>query len=66
MSEDLYAHIESEKKPDETLGEALERLVGGHSLTEFADDAAEFDRDFSVEDATDRAVGAVAPESRTK
>ena len=58
VSEDLYARIESEKRPDETLGEALERLVGGYSLTEFAEDAAELDLGFSVEAATDGAVDA--------
>ena len=58
VSEDLYARIESEKEPDETLGEALERLVGGYSLTEFAEDAADLDLDFSVEEATDGAVDA--------
>ena len=62
VSEDLYARIESEKEPDETLGEALERLVGGYSLTEFADDAAELDLDFSVEEATDGAVDATPPQ----
>ncbi|MFC6875023.1 hypothetical protein [Halobellus marinus] len=61
VSEDLYARVKSEKRPDETLGEALERLVGGYSLTDFADDAAELDLDFSVEEATDGAVGATPP-----
>jgi len=61
VSEDLYARIESEKEPDETLGEALERLVGGYSLTEFAEDAADLDLDFSVEEATDGAVDATPP-----
>lgn len=61
VSEDLYARIESEKKPDETLGDTLERLVGGYSLTEFSDDAAELDLDFSVEEVTDGAVDATPP-----
>ena len=32
-----------------------------YSLTDFANDAAELDLDFSVEDATDGAVGATYP-----
>ena len=40
VSEDLYARIESEKRPDETLGEALERLIADYTLEQFAADAA--------------------------
>jgi len=40
VSEDLYARIESEKRPEETLGEALERLVDDYTLEDFAADAA--------------------------
>ncbi len=61
VSEDLYARVRSENREDETLGETLERLVGGYSLMEFADDADELDLDFSVEEATDGAVGATPP-----
>jgi predicted CopG family antitoxin len=61
VSDDLYARVRSENREDETLGETLERLVGGYSLTEFADDADELDLDFSVEEATDGAVGATPP-----
>jgi len=61
ISEDLYARVQSENKEGETLSETLERLVGGYSLTDFADDAAELDLDFSVEEATDGAVGATPP-----
>lgn len=61
VSEDLYARVESEKRPDETLGEALERLVDEYTLTDFADDASELNLDFSVEDVTDGAVGATPP-----
>lgn len=61
VSEELYARVESENRDDETLAETLDRLVGGYSLTEFADDAAELDIDESVEEATDGAVGATPP-----
>jgi predicted CopG family antitoxin len=61
VSEDLYARVKSENRGDETLGETLERLVGGYSLTDFADDAAELDLEFSVEEATDGSVSATPP-----
>jgi len=61
VSEELYARVKSENRDDETLAETLDRLVGGYSLTEFADDAAELDIDESVEEATDGAVGATPP-----
>ena len=61
VSEDLYARVKSENRGDETLGETLERLVGGYSLTDFSDDAAELDLDFSVEEATDGSVSATPP-----
>jgi predicted CopG family antitoxin len=66
VSEDLYARVKSENRGDETLGETLERLVGGYSLTDFADDAADLDLAFSVEEATDGTGGATppAPEDR--
>ena len=61
VSEDLYARIKSANRPDETLSETLERLVGEYSLTDFAADADELDLDFSVEDETDGSVGATPP-----
>lgn len=61
VSEDLYARVKSENRDDETLAETLDRLVGGYSLTEFADDAAELELDSSVEEATDGSVGATSP-----
>jgi len=39
ISERLYARIESEKRDDETISEALERMVGGYDLLDFAADA---------------------------
>jgi predicted CopG family antitoxin len=39
ISERLYARIESEKRDNETIGEALERMVGGYGLLDFAEDA---------------------------
>jgi predicted CopG family antitoxin len=61
VSEDLYARVKSEKRSDETLGEALERMVDKYTLTGFAGDAAELDLRFSVEEATDGAVGVTPP-----
>lgn len=61
VSDDLYARVKSENRGDETLGETLERLVDDYSLAEFADDAADLDVDFGVEEATDGAVGATPP-----
>lgn len=61
VSEDLYARVQSENREDETLAETLDRLVGGYSLTDFADGAAELDLEFSVEEATDGSVGATPP-----
>lgn len=61
VSEDLYARVKSENRSDETLAETLDRLVGGYSLTEFADDAADLDLDVSVEEATDGSVSATPP-----
>lgn len=39
ISDRLYARIKSEKRDDETIGEALERMVGGYDLLDFAADA---------------------------
>lgn len=61
VSEDLYARVKSENREGETLAETLDRLVGGYSLTDFADDAAKLDLDVSVEEATDGSVGATPP-----
>jgi predicted CopG family antitoxin len=40
VSERLYARIQNEKRDDETIGEALERMVDGYDLLDFAADAA--------------------------
>lgn len=61
VSEDLYARVKSENRDGETLAETLDRLVGGYSLTDFADDAEELDLDVSIEEATDGSVGATPP-----
>jgi hypothetical protein len=61
ISDRLYAQVKSENRNGETLGETLERLVGDYSLVDFADDVAEAEPDFSVEEATDGAVGATPP-----
>ncbi|KAB7515635.1 hypothetical protein DM867_00350 [Halosegnis rubeus] len=61
VDEDLHAYIKSERRDGETLNETLKRLLDGYSLSQFADDAAELDLDFSVEEATDGAVDATPP-----
>jgi len=61
VSEDLYARVKSENREDETLSETLDRLVGGYSLIDFADDAEDLDLDVSIEEATDGSVGATPP-----
>jgi hypothetical protein len=63
VSEDLYARVTSENREGETLAETLDRLVGGYSLTDFADDTAELTLDMSVEEVTDGSVGATPPGS---
>lgn len=63
VSEDLYARVKSENREGETLAETLDRLVGGYSLTDFADDATELDLEVSVEDVTDGSVSATPPGS---
>ncbi|MFB6176928.1 MAG: hypothetical protein ABEI99_07260 [Halobaculum sp.] len=61
ISETLYARVEAANRPDETLGETLEGLVDDYSLTDFAEDMAENDPEFSVEEATDGAVDVTPP-----
>lgn len=38
ISEGLYARVEDEKREGESFSEALERMVGGYGLLDFADD----------------------------
>jgi hypothetical protein len=40
VSERLYARVKGEKRDDETMGEALERMVDDYGLIDFADDVA--------------------------
>lgn len=61
ISEDLYARLQSNNREDETLGETLERLLDEYTLTDFADDTAELDIEFSVREATDGAVDVTPP-----
>lgn len=61
VSDDLYARVKAANRDGETLAETLDRLVGGYSLTDFADDATALDLDASVEEATDGSVGATPP-----
>ena len=54
VSEDLHGRLRSANRPNETLGETVERLVDGYSLTTFADDADDLDLAVGVAGATDR------------
>lgn len=36
LDEDVYERIKSEKRPDETFSETVERLIGGASLLDLA------------------------------
>lgn len=57
VSEDLYARIRSENRAGETLGETLERLVGGRSLAELGnvfDEARAAQIREAVDEADDR------------
>lgn len=38
VSERLYARVEAEKREGESFSDALERMVGGYGLLDFADD----------------------------
>ena len=62
VSEDLHARVKSQNREGETLGETLERLVDDYTLLDFANDAAELDLDFSVEEAVDGAVEVTPPD----
>lgn len=53
--------MKPETREGETLGETLERLVKDHSLTDFADDAADIDAGFSVAEATDGSTSVTPP-----
>ncbi|SDY95043.1 antitoxin VapB family protein [Halopenitus persicus] len=36
LEEDVYERIKSEKRPDETFSETVDRLIGGRSLLDLA------------------------------
>lgn len=38
VSERLYARVENEKREDETFSDALERMVDGYGLLDFAEE----------------------------
>lgn len=54
IDEDVYERIKSEKRPDETFSETIERLVGGASLLDLvgilSEEEADAFRD-AIEDA---------------
>jgi len=50
VSERLYARVEDEKREGESFSDALERMVDGYDLLDFADDVAD------VSDAWDTAA----------
>jgi hypothetical protein len=64
VSERLYARVEDEKRADESIGEALERMVDDYGLTDFADDVGDAAESWDTEaleaefEADDRAARA--------
>jgi predicted CopG family antitoxin len=57
VSDNLYARVKSETREGETMGEALERMVGGVSLLDLAD-GDEYDEETArmMTEATERAA----------
>lgn len=45
LDEDVYERIKSRKRDDETFSEAIDRLTGGYTLLDFADDDPGIDPD---------------------
>lgn len=43
VSDRLYARVKSEKRDDETMGEALERMTNDFSLLDVVDEDREYD-----------------------
>ena len=43
LDENVYEHIRAHKRDDETFSEAIERLISGYSLVDFAGGLAETD-----------------------
>ena len=37
LDEDVYERVKAAKRPDETFSEAVDRLIGGYSLVDFAE-----------------------------
>lgn len=65
IDEDLYERIRAHKRDDETFSEAIERLIGGRSLLEFADALAEAEAEAMedrIETANDEYAESVSEE----
>jgi predicted CopG family antitoxin len=45
LDEDTYERIKSKKRADETFSEAIDRLIGGYSLLDFAGGLSEEEAD---------------------
>lgn len=63
VSERLYARVEDEKREDETFSDALERMVDGYGLLDFAEevesasdawDTEALEAEFEADDETNR------------
>ncbi|WP_136689057.1 antitoxin VapB family protein [Halorhabdus amylolytica] len=63
VSERLYARVEDEKREGESFSDALERMVGGYGLLDFADDVQDasdawdtdaLEADFEADDKANR------------
>ncbi|MFD1687337.1 hypothetical protein [Halobellus litoreus] len=62
---DLYARVESENQPGETLVETLERLVDDYTLLDFADDMADLSEHHWDPEALEDELETADRESRT-
>ena len=45
LDEDVYETVKAKKKEDETMSEAIERLIGGKSILDLYDTVSEEDAD---------------------
>jgi predicted CopG family antitoxin len=68
LDEDVYETVKAKKKEDETMSEAIERLIGGSSILDLYDTVSEDDADTMEEaiEEMDRRGRAEMEERRTK
>jgi len=65
LDENVYEHIRAHKRDDETPSEAIERLISGYSLVDFAGGLTETDADRmreAIDEANDEYTDDIAEE----